>query len=71
MKKNDAEKLYFFVNDKNTLDAFNHLIDLRISVVKDNLTSAKDIDEVRRLQGAFEELRRMKHIRDEVNNPKD
>lgn len=71
MKKEQANQLYLFVNDKPTMEALRFYIDLRIDALKEILTRAETIDDIRRTQGAIDELRRMKNIRDEVNNPRD
>ena len=71
MKKEQANQLYLFVNDKPTMEALKFYIDLRIEALKEILTKADSLDDIRRTQGAIEELKRMKNIRDEVNNPRD
>lgn len=71
MKRSDAEKLYFFVGSKDNLDALGFYAELRIAFLKDQLVTAKDIEEVRKYQGAIEELRRIRNLKDEVQNPKD
>lgn len=71
MIKKDAEKLYFLVNDKAAMDALSHYMLYRIEVLKEQLVTATEMNEVIKLQGAIEELKRLRHLRDEVNNPKD
>lgn len=71
MIRKEAEPLVFFVNDKETMDALFFYTDLRIRYLKDQFIHAKTFDEVLRLQGAIDELTRVKHLRDEVLNPKD
>jgi hypothetical protein len=71
MIRSDAEKLYFLVNDKEILSALNSYVEVRITFLKDALVTAPNMDEVLKLQGAIEELRRIRHLREEVNNPKD
>lgn len=71
MKRSDAEKLVIFVHDKSAMDALKFYTELRVSYLKDRLTTAATMDEVLKLQGAIEELTRTKHMKEEVLNPKD
>jgi hypothetical protein len=71
MIKQEAEKLYFLVNDKTSMDALQSYANHRIEVLKEFLTASLDLNDIRKAQGAIEELKRMRHLRDEVNNPKD
>jgi len=71
MNKKDAEKLLILVNSRPNVDALEFYMGLRIDFLKDQLTSATSIEEVRKYQGAIEELKRLKTLRDEVNNPRD
>lgn len=69
MKKKDAEKLLPLVNQKGALDALEHYIALRIEALKEDLVHQSPLTEQQR--GAIYELRRFKHLRDEVLNAKD
>ncbi len=71
MKKEQANQLYLLVNEKSNMDALKFYADLRIEALKEVLTKAETIEDVRRTQGAIDELKRLKVIRDEVNNPRD
>lgn len=71
MNKKQSNELYLFVNEKANRDALEFYTELRISILKDSLVRADGIEEVRRLQGAIEEVKRLKTLRDEVINPKD
>lgn len=71
MNKKQSTELYLFVNEKTNRDALEFYTELRISALKDSLVRADGIEEVRRLQGAIEEVKRLKTLRDEVINPKD
>lgn len=71
MKKQDAEKLYVLANDKKVNDALLHYVELRISHLKDVLSTADTLDSIRKYQGAIEELKWIYHLRDDVNNPRD
>lgn len=70
MKKQDAEKIKPLVNNHAALDALEHYLVLRVEALKESLLYATG-DQVQRFQAAAEELRRLKHIRDEVNNAED
>lgn len=71
MKKKDAEKLLSLVNSKPSVDALVFYMELRIEYLKEQLVSAVSIEDVRRIQGAIEEIKRLNTLRDEVNNPRD
>lgn len=69
MKRKDAEVLMLTVNDKMHMNALLHYMELRVSALKEALTKAHSWDEVKRFQGAIEELQRLSRLREEVNNP--
>jgi hypothetical protein len=71
MNKKHAEKLLGLVNSKSNMDALVFYTDLRIDYLKEQLVNASTIEDVRRFQGAIEELKRFKTLREEVNNPRD
>jgi hypothetical protein len=70
MKKKDANELVLFVNTKANMDALNFYVNLRIEELKEALVSVP-VEELKRVQGKIEELKRFYTLRDEVNNPKD
>lgn len=71
MRKEDAQKLLFVVNNKETMDSLQHYMNLRVEHYKDLLTYAANYEEVRKYQGAIEELLRLRTLREEVLNPRD
>lgn len=62
MTKEEAQKILPLVNNKQCLDALETYLGLRVEELKESLVKAND-DQIR---GAILELRRMKHLRDEV-----
>lgn len=71
MNKQDAQRLQALVSSKDNLDDLTFYADHRISIIKDRLVSVKSWDEVQRLQGAIDELSRLKTLRNEVLNPRE
>lgn len=71
MNKKNAEKLLGLVNSKSNMDAIVFYVDLRIDYLKEQLVSASTVEDLRRYQGAIEELKRLKTLREEVNTPRD
>ena len=69
MKKEDAEKLLFVVNNPEVLNAILFYVNYRIEKNKEKFLNAQTIEEVKAIQGVIEELKRFVHLRDEVNNP--
>jgi hypothetical protein len=50
-----------------TWDAFQDLLDAEIAQQHKNLEQASDVREIGKAQGAVAALRRLKHLKDEVN----
>lgn len=71
MKRQDAEKIRPLVTNLGATDALEHYLTLRIENLKESLVGAPSMDFVIRIQGAIDELRRFKHLRDEVLNAKE
>jgi hypothetical protein len=71
MKKQDANMIRPLVESIKPMEALDHYVDLRMSGIKDSLVSLTDLEEIRRVQGAYQELKRFKTLRDEVNNAND
>ena len=67
MSKPYLPKLKGFVNTHVTWDAFLDLIDAEIAQQHKNLEQATDVREIGKAQGAIAALRRLKHLKDEVN----
>ncbi len=71
MNKQDAQRLSALVGSKTNMDDLAFYMDLRISLLKDRLVNVKSWDEVLRLQGAIEEVSRLRTLREEVLNPRE
>lgn len=69
MKRKDCEVLLPLVNSRDDMDALRHYMKVREEVLKEGLAKAATIDDVRRLQGAIEEIRRIERLREEVLTP--
>jgi hypothetical protein len=54
------------VNDRELYSRFMDFVTARIDHLRGSLESASDIDEVRRVQGAIRELRRMQKLKEEA-----
>lgn len=71
MKKQDADKIKPLVNNHASLEALEHYLQLRVEALKESLLSVPTWDQAIKAQAAVEELKRFRHLRDEVNNAKD
>lgn len=71
MNKSDALRLQGLVGSKANMDDLIFYMDHRISIIKDRLIGVKNWEEVLRLQGAIDELSRLKSLREEVLNPRE
>ena len=71
MIKNDAQNVRPLVESPKSMDALMHYVNLRISTLTESLLYAQTIEQVKVIQGAVEELKRFRTLRDEVNNPRD
>jgi hypothetical protein len=71
MNKQDAQRLQPLVGSKANIDDLVFYMDHRISIIKDRLLGVKNWEEVLRLQGAIDELSRLKSLREEVLNPRE
>jgi len=67
MNKELARDLSYVVNVKVNYDSLLAYMDFRIEELKNRLVSASNMEEVKSLQGAIEEIKRLKTLRDEVN----
>ena len=63
-------KLKSFVNDKEVWDAFLDMLESKIDVAHNKLERESTMEGIYRAQGEVTALRRLKHLRDEVNGPK-
>lgn len=68
MQRELAKKLQLLVNTPDSQDRLQEYIKHRIDVLKNQLTSRHlDLERIRGIQGAIEELQRFGTLRDEVN----
>ena len=67
MDKELARYFLLMVNEKDWHDRFQKLIDLKINNHLHTLETTKEHNRVLEVQGAIAELRRLQHLRDEVN----
>lgn len=66
MDKFTAQKLLVLVNDKIAMDALETYTKYRIEMHRNHLESVKNMEKILEIQGAIDELRRFKTLRDEV-----
>lgn len=66
MNKEIAKALLPIVNDTFTMETFDKYVVYRIYVLRASLETLADINEIRKVQGAIQELKRMVSLRDEV-----
>lgn len=71
MKRQDADKLRPLVTDLGVSNALEHYVHVRMEALKDMLVGAPNMDFVIRIQGAIDELKRFRNLRDEVLNAKE
>lgn len=70
MKREDANKLIILTEPK-VLEALKLYQDLRTSHHKDSLYGLENLDQLRRVQGALEELGRLNNLKDEIQHARD
>ena len=68
MKKQDAERIRPLVTNLGATDALEHYLQIRLEALKESLVTASDMDFVVRVQGAINEIKRFRNLRDEVLN---
>jgi hypothetical protein len=71
MDRELARQLVHFVNDPYTNEAYLEYVSYRVGLLKNQLTNAKNMEEVRELQGRISELKRFETLREEVLSKKD
>jgi len=71
MHRELARTLVHFVNDPYTNEAYLAYASDRVEFLKNQLVSARSLEEVKELQGRINELRRFETLRDEVLQHKD
>ncbi|OUW92497.1 MAG: hypothetical protein CBD88_08470 [Flavobacteriales bacterium TMED228] len=66
MDKQFIRSLLPLVNDKTSMDLLQTYADARISQHLNQMSMEKDMERVKRIQGAVAELRRITTLRDEI-----
>ena len=66
MKKEVAKKLLKLVNVKSNTDLLEFYAKERVQILYRQMEQLASIDEIRQIQGAIREIKRLKTIRDEV-----
>ena len=69
MTKQEAEKFLVLVNNPEIMGLLSTYVDHRISKLTANLLNAQTLEELKAIQHTVQELKRLKGLRDEVNNP--
>jgi len=69
MRKKDSEKFLFLVNSIGISELLGEYADYRINLLTQEFQSISSLEELRGLQRAIVELKRLKTLKDEVNNP--
>lgn len=68
MDKETAKDLLKFVNDPWVLNDLHKYMKYRLDVLYKKFEYADSLDEMRKLQGAIEEIKRLKNLREEVRS---
>lgn len=66
MDKELARKLLPLVNDKDAMGELTSYIDSRVSILKEQLVSSTNFENVLKIQGGIAELRKFLQLRDYV-----
>lgn len=66
--KKFSRSLLPLVNDPETYDLLQAYVESRIDICRDTLEKISDVEEIRRTQGRISELRRLQHLKDEIQN---
>lgn len=69
MVRKEAEKLLMLVNNSQMMSILSEYADYRIDKLTSELLNVQTIEELKSIQFAIRELKRLKTLRDEVNNP--
>jgi hypothetical protein len=67
MEKQYLGRLKTLVNTKIQWDAFTEMLDYNIGLQQAKLEQAVDVVEIYHAQGAIQALKKLKHLREEVN----
>jgi len=68
MDKKFSRALLPLVNDPDTYNLLQEYVESRIDICRDSLEKITDVEEIRRTQGRISELRRLQHLKDEIQN---
>lgn len=68
MDKKFSRALLPLVNDPDTYSLLQEYVESRIDICRDSLEKITDVEEIRRTQGRISELRRLQHLKDEIQN---
>lgn len=68
MDKKFSRALLPLVNDPDTYSLLQDYVESRIDICRDSLEKITDVEEIRRTQGRISELRRLQHLKDEIQN---
>ena len=66
MKKEVAQKLLKLVNVKSNTDLLEFYAKARVQILYRQMEQLASVDEIRQIQGAIREIKRLTTIRDEV-----
>lgn len=69
MTKQEAEKFLILVNNPEIMGLLSTYADHRIAKLTTSLLNVQTIEELKAIQHSVQELRRLKGLREEVNNP--
>lgn len=69
MTKEESKRFTFLVNDPKSYDALSDYADYRIAKLLGSLMNIQTFEELKAVQATIQELRRLKGLREEVNNP--
>lgn len=68
MDKKFSRALLPLVNDPDTYSLLQEYVEYRIDICRDSLEKITDVEEIRRTQGRISELRRLQHLKDEIQS---
>ncbi len=71
MRIQDSVKIKSLADNRESYNSLIYYVELRINALKDSLLFIDDLNELKKVQGAIQELKRFYTLRDEVNNPRD
>ena len=66
MDKKFYRSILLMVNQKDTFEMLQEYISKRIEILREQLETSLDVNQMRQIQGSIKELKRFKTLRDEV-----